>query len=220
MTDKIARHGREIATLAEQMAAQSIEPTAFFDQSMSLLREIETLLIENERSEVVRLRQVISQMQQLTQPLHATSPKQDEAPATADQHNPTQDEPLDDATHATPTLHLATEPQPTPAPPSTPVTLNTAIERPTPPQPTLPSQSSTPHTDKELQDLLSINDRFLFARELFDNDFSLMERELSHLSTLTTQTAANAYITSRYNWDNEAESTLLFQSLLERHYQS
>lgn len=70
----------------------------------------------------------------------------------------------------------------------------------------------------DLRSLLTLNDRFLFQRELFRGDIGMLNFTLDKLNTIATMEEAVAFLQQEYHWDEEAAGVKEFMELLERHY--
>lgn len=73
---------------------------------------------------------------------------------------------------------------------------------------------------RELQKMMSINDRFLFRRELFDNDGELMSQTIDALNDTTSYEESLAYLHSHFMWDFESETFELLRSLLQQRFEA
>ncbi|MEG1585752.1 MAG: hypothetical protein RR346_02635 [Bacteroidales bacterium] len=75
---------------------------------------------------------------------------------------------------------------------------------------------SAPKSD--LRSLMTLNDRFLFQRELFRGDIGMLNYTLDEVNKLATIEEALAFIDVQYHWDAEASGVKEFFELLERHF--
>jgi len=74
-----------------------------------------------------------------------------------------------------------------------------------------------------LQDAFSLNDRYLFANELFNKDMSLFNGVIKSIDECGNLEAAKEILqakTTELNWDLENEYFLLFQNKVERRFLS
>ncbi|GAB4221707.1 MAG: hypothetical protein Kow0075_17450 [Salibacteraceae bacterium] len=75
---------------------------------------------------------------------------------------------------------------------------------------------------QDLREGMGINDRFLFANELFDGDISALNRAINELNHIETPELANRLIHEQlaieYSWDFEDETVKSFISLVERKF--
>lgn len=85
-------------------------------------------------------------------------------------------------------------------------------------EPVAPVEKKTP-LYRELQKMMSINDRFLFRRELFDNDGELMGKTIDELNEITSYEESLAYLHNHFNWDFESETVDLLRSLLQHRFE-
>ena len=69
---------------------------------------------------------------------------------------------------------------------------------------------------------IGINERFLFANELFAGDMSAFTRAVEELNHVDSETDANRLmnenLASKYRWDQEDETVLAFKSLVSRRF--
>lgn len=81
--------------------------------------------------------------------------------------------------------------------------------------------SKTTAYGKSVSDLgkaISIGDRFLFQRELFDKNAELMQRTIANLNSLSTFGEAMEYLQQHFDWDKELQSYELFVTALHRRF--
>ncbi len=71
---------------------------------------------------------------------------------------------------------------------------------------------------KDIRMAISIGDRFLFQRELFDKNPELLQKTLTELNGLNTFEEAMAYIDSHFSWDKELPAYELFINALHRRF--
>ena len=76
-------------------------------------------------------------------------------------------------------------------------------------------------THKKIDDIkqaISLGDRFLFQRELFNNNGELMTKTIGYLNGLTTMDEALQYVNKKFNWDSENPTVVGFLQILNRRY--
>ena len=78
------------------------------------------------------------------------------------------------------------------------------------------SITETPIND--IWSALAINDRFLFMRELFDNDSEAFKATITLLNSLPSWDAAAKYISGHFNWDNNNPIVKDFQTVVRRRF--
>lgn len=79
----------------------------------------------------------------------------------------------------------------------------------------------TPVTSAPASDLrskMTLNDRFLFQRELFRGDIGMLNFTLDEVNKLSTLEEALAFLDLQYHWDEDATGVKEFYELLERHF--
>lgn len=103
-------------------------------------------------------------------------------------------------------------------------------EMPIPPVPTdFPEVDETPlrvdekvqrNLSKDIRKAFSINDRFLFQRELFAGSASAMNTAIEHIEMMRSYGNAELYFYSQLHWDRENEVVQSFMSIVRNHFQS
>lgn len=76
-------------------------------------------------------------------------------------------------------------------------------------------------THKKIDDIkqaISLGDRFLFQRELFNNNGELMTKTIGYLNGLTSMDEALQYVNKKFNWDSENPTVERFLQILNRRY--
>ena len=81
------------------------------------------------------------------------------------------------------------------------------------------SEKVQPVRGKELQTMMSINDRFLFRRELFDGDGELMASVIDALNHITSYEESLTYLHTRFAWDFESETVGLLCMLIQQRFE-
>lgn len=108
------------------------------------------------------------------------------------------------------------EEHPTPAPALTPSSLNEVFK----PQTLMENVNSK--MSKTLSESIALNDKFIFVRELFGNQFAEYENGLKQLDALTSYETAEQYCQqyfwNKYNWDAKASAVERFKQLLQKKF--
>ena len=73
-------------------------------------------------------------------------------------------------------------------------------------------------TVEDIRQAISLGDRFLFQRELFDGNGELMQQALDELNELYTLNEALEYINEHFEWDKESTAAQLFENVLKRRF--
>jgi len=77
-------------------------------------------------------------------------------------------------------------------------------------------------TTKTLSESIALNDKFIFVRELFGNQFSEYENALKHIDTLSSFTAVEQYcnntLWNKFNWTERASAAGRFMDIIEKKY--
>lgn len=69
-----------------------------------------------------------------------------------------------------------------------------------------------------IKSAIGIGDRFLYIRELFNNDKDLFEQVVNHLNNLKNYDEALEYINSKFNWNFSDENVASFLTIVRRRY--
>jgi hypothetical protein len=70
----------------------------------------------------------------------------------------------------------------------------------------------------DLKKSLSLNDRFLFQRNLFDNNAGLMDKILDDLNTFSSLQETVDYLNNCFSWDWRSDPAAAFKEILEKHF--
>jgi len=65
---------------------------------------------------------------------------------------------------------------------------------------------------------IGLNDRFLFTRELFNNNTELFTKTIDDLNHKDNWDEAKGYLEERFDWDSEDPTLVLFLSFVKRKY--
>jgi DNA gyrase/topoisomerase IV subunit A len=85
-------------------------------------------------------------------------------------------------------------------------------------QPVLLNDRITKTIYADMKKSLSLNDRFRFQRNLFDNNAALMDKTLEELSHFSTLQEMLDYLDNRFSWDWGNESSGAFREILEKRF--
>lgn len=184
-------------------------PFSFFSASFDRIEKISRSLHE---LELMQIGEMKSQMEQLVRFL-SEQPKHPEPIKMAQEHNPEQEQPtlaqanpakepikerIDLPEYRDPRVGVITqstvEPNQTPA-------VRDEMEKTSPRSLNDTIQVSSTYLD--LRKGISLNDRFLFQRELFNNDRSVMNSVMDLLNTLNNFEEVESYLRKEHEWDFE-----------------
>ncbi len=77
---------------------------------------------------------------------------------------------------------------------------------------------------KTLSESITLNDKFIFVRELFGNQFSEYDAALKHLDTFDSQTSAEQYcnttLWNKYNWTERGSIAARFLEVLRKKFEN
>ena len=72
---------------------------------------------------------------------------------------------------------------------------------------------------KKIKDTLTINQKFMFTKILFNGDFELFSDAIDRLDALDNLTQANSYLTNNYGeWNKEGEEYQEFMEIVEKRF--
>lgn len=72
---------------------------------------------------------------------------------------------------------------------------------------------------KKIRDTLTINQKFMFTKILFNGDFELFSSAIDRLDELDNLTQANSYLVNNYGeWNKESEEFQEFMGIVERRF--
>jgi hypothetical protein len=77
---------------------------------------------------------------------------------------------------------------------------------------------TTPYNNAALSKSMSLNDRFRYQRELFQNDATKMAEMMAIIDSLSSMEEVQEYIRSSMDWDEEVEIVQDFYAMLEEHF--
>ena len=114
--------------------------------------------------------------------------------------------------------------QVTPPFPSTPRTqiVLPRVKKPSMPPSFKPKASEVEKTEPvpvyDATSAFSINDRFLFLRELFDNDQQKFDETINHIKTLKSIEEVTSYVSGELHWDMSSDVVVEFMRLIALGY--
>lgn len=73
---------------------------------------------------------------------------------------------------------------------------------------------------KDIRQMVGINDKYLFISELFGNDKDAYEATLNELNTFETYTQAVNWLTAKLHWEEAEETVQSFYGLLNNFFSS
>lgn len=82
----------------------------------------------------------------------------------------------------------------------------------------LNDMQATSHTISDTKRSISLNDRFLFQRELFDNDRHAMNNMMIKMQSFTTFEDCKSYLKNNTDWDFKDETVGKFLDLLKEDF--
>lgn len=73
-------------------------------------------------------------------------------------------------------------------------------------------------TFQDIQKYFSLNDKFYFLREIFENNPKKMNDTIGMLNTLSTYEESISYLENKLKWDMENQVSIKFMDFLERRF--
>ncbi|MGL5894428.1 MAG: hypothetical protein ACRCZM_07430 [Bacteroidales bacterium] len=70
----------------------------------------------------------------------------------------------------------------------------------------------------DIRELISLNDRFLFLRELFGGNSMLMDQTLDQINSMSNFEECSEMLTNIFDWDVESESAKYFFTLITQRF--
>jgi len=196
--DTLIAQIRQLLKYSEEIYENEIYPVSFFSNAFDSAGRINELLKEIEESQIALFeKQIKAHQAQILSAAPILS-----APKAAPQ-------PVDVAPTPPPTeTPIPPTPKPEPTPTATPI--------PPPAEPPAPVKTQT---DADLKKRLTLNDRFRFKRELFNDDETLMYQTISELNRLNDYNKGVSFLTSRFNWNaDENEAVGEWLAIMEKCY--
>ncbi len=93
---------------------------------------------------------------------------------------------------------------------------------PTEPKVTATSNNSSATLLPPISDIrrsMSLADRYLFQRELFDGDMEKMLKTIDHINQMNSLDEALNFIARKFSWNTDSQAYELFHNLLKRRFQ-
>lgn len=131
-----------------------------------------------------------------------------------------EDEPAEPEVPATPEALSEPVKEEPEVPQETPVESPKEDETPDP-QPQRRGITNTGITAAPVDDIkkaISLGDRFLFQRELFNQNGELMQKTLEDLNCCNSLDEAHTYIDKHFKWDKDSSTYSLFETILNRRF--
>jgi hypothetical protein len=83
-------------------------------------------------------------------------------------------------------------------------------------------ETAAPKTSKTFSESIALNDKFIFVRELFGNQFAEYEQGLKSLDAQSSFEAAQAYcrenLWNKFSWSNKTQAVTRFMELLQKRF--
>ncbi len=71
---------------------------------------------------------------------------------------------------------------------------------------------------EDFRRLMTLNDRFLFQRELFHGDVGMLNHTIDVINDQDDSEVAKAYVREEFKWDEENLTVHLFMDMIDRHF--
>ncbi|MCL1832734.1 MAG: hypothetical protein FWG45_07510 [Oscillospiraceae bacterium] len=201
--EKIIEQIKRLERLTEEVRERDMYPVAFFSQAFDIsnkiqdgLQEIEIFQIELIEAHVKEQQaQILSEVSQSTSTLFPEKmiPVSSELP---EQQN-----------------HLFFQQEMV-----APVNAPSAVQQVQKEKKVIPAYSSGRKNGIDLKKVITLNDRFLFCRELFANNENLMNQIFGELNMKESYDAAIDYLQERFEWNFDDENVVDFLAILKKRF--
>jgi hypothetical protein len=196
--EKLLEQIRLLGLLAEEIREQDIYPVSFFSQAFDISGKIQECLQEIELFQIKLI----------------------EIQAN-EQHERTLSAVRQSANTLFPEDTVPVSPEP-PVPPSPEPPVPVSPEPLVPPvkeeRKVIPSYLFEQKNLIDLKKMITLNDRFLFCRELFANNENLMNQVLKELNTEESFDASVDYLQKRFEWDFDDKNVTDFLAILKKRF--
>ncbi len=80
------------------------------------------------------------------------------------------------------------------------------------------SDSNVTAKKEDFRRLMTLNDRFLFQRELFHGDVGMLNHTIDVINDQDDPEVAKAYVREEFKWDEDNLTVSLFMEMIDRHF--
>ena len=190
--EKLIEQIKRLATLSEEILEREIYPVSFFSQAYDIVNNIQDDLHQMEivQVELFEEKQVKAEKKTYTSPL--MNEKQTNTPLLAEEKQSG--------------TYLVTEEKKT-------ITSSLAEEK-----KTITSLLTEEKKRVDLQKLMTLNDRFLYCRELFAGNNALMDQTISELNQETSHESSVEYIKNHFDWNFKNEHVADFMRVIKKRF--
>jgi len=218
--EQLVEQIKRLEKLTEEISEKEIYPVSFFSRAFDItnmiiddLQQMEIFQIELiEKQKKEHIAQLLSLEEIITHPK--------ESPPANGAH-----EPVEPPKAAPPPVSRQAEsenlPPVTPpkfAPPPVPVPSIQPVHPVQEEKRVIPSHLFEQKSMIDLKKMITLNDRFLFCRELFANNEQMMNQVLSELNREESYNASVDYLQKRFEWDFDDKNVTDFLSILKKKF--
>lgn len=238
--EQLSRHIKRLTALTEEISERDIYPVSFFSQAYDITNTIQE---ELRQIEIAQIDLFEKQMKEHQAQILSIVPHSEQPEPRAETIPPATETPPLPKTEITPPPAQVEKPVDSPIHAGNPATSGvpvtehplqalfqkeTAVYREVPP-PASPSPEQTitkVFTNYavseirriDLKKVITLNDRFLFCRELFSNDENLMSRTIADLNKQESFEASMDYLKEHFDWNVEDEHVTDFIACLKKSF--
>jgi len=212
--EKFIEQVKQLETLAEENRDRNVYPVSFFSQAFDFANKILEDLQQIELFQIKLIENQINEQQtQLLSAVHQSANSfipEDTIPPPVQPTQPAQ--PVQPVQPVQPIQSVQT----------TQPIQSTQLAQPIQPvqeeKKVLPSYLFDQKKLIDLKKMISLNDRFLFCRELFANNENLMNQVLSELNMEESYDASIDYLQKRFSWNFEDKNVTDFIAILKKRF--
>ena len=201
--DQLREHIKRLTLLTEEISERDIYPVSFFSQAYDITNTIQEELRQIEIAQIELFEKQMKEHQ--AQILSFVSrPQEPEKPGQQENFGDTEKMEMQENFE-----------EPAPPPDFSPPIF------PAPPVPPILQKKKEPageHPRIDLKKIITLNDRFLFCRELFANDENLMNRTIADLNNEESFDTSMDYIKNHFDWNVENDHVVDFMNCLKRSF--
>ena len=215
-----------LSLLIEEFREREIYPVSFFSKAYDITNGIQEYLRQVEIAQIELFEKQMKEHQAqllslVSQPTQTVTSPQLQSPVT---ESPAQPETATASEQAEKPVESV---EPVPEPPSQAPPRPASVHPEKAPPPTYPEpeikQAFTHYTAAatnliDLKKIMTLNDRFLFCRELFARDENLMNRTIADLNRKESYDASIDYVQAHFDWDFENEHVADFIAVLKKRF--
>jgi hypothetical protein len=226
--EKLIELIKRLELLTEEIREREIYPVSFFSQAFDITNKVQEDLHQIEISQIELIEtqmkdhqaQILSTVRQPANPeilkdANAIPGKPPVQPEPEKADIPVHDEKISAPVEPVIKQHFSLfTPQEMTTSAKTPSHVHSSQEE----KKAMPIYSSGDNKRIDLKKMISLNDRFLFCRELFTNKEQLMNQIFSELNMVDSYEASIDYLKNRFDWNFEDQYVADFTAVLKKRF--